>query len=262
MKKHKDMTREELNAYNRAYYAANRERLRRLADARKKPPTPEQVAAARAKSKADRDSDVEGARKKEAAMRESRRDKIRAYAKEYYRNNRDKSLAYAKQWNDKNRLKIRAQQNARLAKTRKIRWATDPAFRIGMNTRKRIWHALQRAGIKKNFSSMEALGCSPSFFRAHLESQFTSEFTWENYGKVWEIDHTIPISKFDLNNFEEVKKAFHYTNCQPLRIEVNRSKGDRLDHRFVPSVRMVEQPVIAPTVDVAGGLALVNQPGL
>jgi hypothetical protein len=39
----------------------------------------------------------------------------------------------------------------------------------------------------------------------------------ENNGlKKWHIHHIIPIHTFDLNNIEEQKKAFHYTNCIPM----------------------------------------------
>ena len=40
--------------------------------------------------------------------------------------------------------------------------------------------------------------------------------TWENHGKIWEIDHILPCASFDLTILEEQKKCFHYTNMQPL----------------------------------------------
>jgi 5-methylcytosine-specific restriction endonuclease McrA len=42
---------------------------------------------------------------------------------------------------------------------------------------------------------------------------------WDNYGVDWEVDHIHPLSKGG---------SFHYTNTQPLTIEENRSKGDKL----------------------------------
>ena len=52
---------------------------------------------------------------------------------------------------------------------------------------------------------------------------------WENYGlKGWHVDHIIPISFYDLTNEDEVKKACHYSNLQPLWWQDNLEKGNKI----------------------------------
>jgi len=85
-------------------------------------------------------------------------------------------------------------------------------------------------GNKKHDSSMNLLGCSPDFFKKHIESNFTEGMTWENYGvKGWHIDHILPCASYDLSSLEQQKMCFHYSNLQPLWWYDNIKKSDSIN---------------------------------
>ena len=55
--------------------------------------------------------------------------------------------------------------------------------------------------------------------------------TWDNWGKgkdKWNIDHIIPLDSFNLSDREQLLKAVHYTNLQPMWEPENTSKSIRL----------------------------------
>ena len=87
---------------------------------------------------------------------------------------------------------------------------------------RRICSCIRGIVIKKSKGSKyeKYLGCSIEFFRKHIESLFQEGMSWRNYGDHrndgWSIDHIIPVSKFNLNNEEELYKCFNYKNTQPL----------------------------------------------
>ena len=71
--------------------------------------------------------------------------------------------------------------------------------------------------------------CSVEKLKQHLESQFKEGMTWTNYGKNgWVIDHIQPCVSFDLSKLSGQKKAFHYTNLQPLWEKVNLHKASKI----------------------------------
>lgn len=102
----------------------------------------------------------------------------------------------------------------------KERYKDDPIYRFTCNIRTHINVRLKNFLKSKNGSTLKYLGCNWDTFIKHIESQFTHGMNWENYGKnkYWEIDHIKPLSKGG---------SFHYTNCQPLPIDENRSKSNK-----------------------------------
>ncbi len=82
--------------------------------------------------------------------------------------------------------------------------------------RGRLANIIQAVINKRKNSAIKSLvGCTHNELAQHLSNRFTSQMTWGNYGE-WVVDHIIPLSLFDLSNKEEVLRANHYTNLQPL----------------------------------------------
>jgi hypothetical protein len=99
--------------------------------------------------------------------------------------------------------------------------------RLSHNFRTRLWGALYRKKTKKICQTEILLGCSIPELKIYIEKQFTQGMNWQNYGrKGWHIDHKIPLDQFDLTDLEQQKKAFHYTNLQPLWAIDNLIKGN------------------------------------
>ena len=68
------------------------------------------------------------------------------------------------------------------------------------------------------------LGIEVGGLREWLEEMFIDGMTWENYGKVWVVDHIVPLRMFDVFDEEELKICWHYKNLMPLLKEDNLKK--------------------------------------
>lgn len=102
----------------------------------------------------------------------------------------------------------------------------DIPFRLLSKARNRLWYVAK--GTAKAGRTVELLGCTPEELKIHIEKQFKPGWTWADWGPVFEIDHIIPCSKFDMTDPEQQKQCFHFTNLQPLLKAVNRSKWNKL----------------------------------
>ena len=147
------------------------------------------------------------------------KEEVLAQCRAYYLENKKEVLDRNAAWRKANRDRVRVKQREYIR--RKL--ATDPAFAFIHLARRRMLNALKGVG-SKSARTVELLGCTGEEAVKHIEKQFAPGMSWANR-KEWHIDHIKPVSKFDLTKPEEQKKAFHYTNLQPLWAWDNRSKG-------------------------------------
>lgn len=147
-----------------------------------------------------------------AACRARYLPKKRKQSRDYYQINRERILERTRARYHAHRCEIYARRKANA----KIRIAT--ALRI------RLHGALRRRS--KRGSAVRLLGCSVVDLISHLERLFQPGMSWQNYGRAgWHIDHIVPLSSFDLTDPDQLAKACHYTNLQPLWAKENLSKG-------------------------------------
>lgn len=95
----------------------------------------------------------------------------------------------------------------------KERLKTDDFYKLQRNLRNRLYYALKNKEWRKNTHFTEYIGCEREILISHIELQFQSGMTWDNYG-LWEIDHIKPLA--NASTEEELYNLCHYTNFQPL----------------------------------------------
>lgn len=109
----------------------------------------------------------------------------------------------------------------------KQRKKSNPAYKIADLLRNRLRCAIKNKS--KRGSAVRDLGCTIQELIVYLESKFDEGMTWDNYTHSgWHIDHIIPLAAFDLTDREQILKACHYTNLQPLWAKDNYRKSDNV----------------------------------
>jgi hypothetical protein len=143
--------------------------------------------------------------------------------RDYYSNNRNLILENKKEYYEKNKKKILENHK----KYEQLQLKNNPLFRLRKNVRRRLHLALN--GKFKSKTTLNLIGCSWEELKVYLESKFQSGMSWDNYGYYgWHVDHIIPVSNFNIENLEELKKCMHYTNLQPLWMIDNLKKSNLL----------------------------------
>jgi len=139
-------------------------------------------------------------------------------SRNYYHRNKDKIKEYCKKNSDKINSK------------RRLYNATHPQARIAHNLRTRINAVIRGKSSGGRLNLL--LGCDMDFYKNYLESMFEDGMTWANYGSgigKWCIDHIKPLESFNLEDGEQQKQAFHWSNSKPMWYSPNCSKGAKFN---------------------------------
>lgn len=219
---------------DRAYYAANKEKICEYQRQHRLAHSDAQVAKKR--EYRNRDPERWRAYYKEYAAHRS--EKRKAYSRDYYSKNSQRIKEHVRQYAKLNAEKVREKArsykklNAEKIRAYKRDWtrnreASDHLYRLLRRVGCRINHAIRSAKSRKATRTIALVGCSPAELASHIEKSFRRGMGWRNRSE-WHIDHVVPLAAFDLTDERQQRVAFHYTNLQPLWRHENLKKGARL----------------------------------
>src|SRR5208282_207774 len=155
--------------------------------------------------------------------RKNNPEKAKEADKKNRENNPEKRAKIVKNWRNKNKDHVRAYDREQL----KIN--LEKRLRVALRTR--LNNAIKRN--TKSGSAVRDLGCSIEFFISYIENKFVKGMSWNNWGKVWQLDHIKPLCDFDLEDREDCLIVLHCTNFQPLSIEDHKNKTIE-DMKIIP----------------------------
>lgn len=140
------------------------------------------------------------------------------------KNNPEKFAAVSARYYLKNKDRIKV----KVVERERQRLKTDIEFRIKKRIRTRLFLAIKNGNFCKKFRN--DLGCDSEYLMRYLESQFLPGMTWNNYGfgkGRWNIDHTIPLRLFNLEDKQHFVLANYYLNLKPMWHEENLRKSGK-----------------------------------
>ena len=152
----------------------------------------------------------------EKKTRDKNKEKRNEYNKEYRKTHKNEIAtrmhSYNKIYKETHRIERK--------EYRKNKKETDINYKIETKLRNKFHRFFKSKKDKYN----DIFGCTSNQFKIWIESNFKYDMNWDNYGKLWHIDHVIPVSIFDLTNEFDVKFCFNWKNTRPLYSHINVSR--------------------------------------
>jgi hypothetical protein len=173
------------------------------------------------------------------------KEKIKERAIQYYLNNKEKVIEYQKNYEDQNKEKVKERMkqyhlnNQEKVKDRKKEYYLKSKCEHDKGKggckicniyqylvklqRSQVQRIIKSTTLNKTKSTIEYLDCSPEYFKEYLQKKMIDGMSFDNI----HIDHIKPVSKFNLEDPDELLKCCHYTNMQPLLAYDNIVKSDK-----------------------------------
>ena len=85
--------------------------------------------------------------------------------------------------------------------------------------KRRIAVALRRYLVERLPSKKYRIyfGCSQDFMRAFIRSQFAEGESWQGFGEKWKIGHVLAAGYFDMENEQDRRLCWNWTNLRVTR---------------------------------------------
>ncbi len=168
------------------------------------------------------------------------RDRFLLKNREYCRNNKDKLKQYRLAHREENlkrqqlysqRPEVKIDTNRR----NRIYLQKNPKAKLGRSLKNQIYQSLRDRKGGRHWESL--VGYSIGDLMKHIEKQFQTGMTWDNYGE-WHVDHIVPVAahNFTKAEDEDFKRCWALENLQPLWATDNHTKSDKLEKHFQPSL--------------------------
>lgn len=205
----------------KGYYNTNKDQIRE----RQKDYNEQHKEILNQTSKKWYDTNIDYARNKQKEYYQENKDDIKLYQQSYNIKNKDKIISNKKKYYQKHKDRI----IKRGLIYHHNKYHTDSKYKVSHILRSRLHNAITQYKLKKEYSTIEYLGCSIDQLMLHL--QYTAEcngyinFDIYSYNSSeYHIDHIKTF--YDMYNGRyTIEEVCHYTNLQILQSDCNLSKG-------------------------------------
>ena len=104
----------------------------------------------------------------------------------------------------------------------RLYYENNEGAKMGLKLRKQTYACLFQDG-KHHLTNL-----TNRALRSWFEFQFGDDLSWDNYPRVWTIDHVVPVAAFDLTDGDQYRMCAHWTNLQPHRDNLGKNNSIRI----------------------------------
>lgn len=178
-----------------------------------------------AKSKKWREDNPERDKENRKKWYEKNIDSIKQKRKKYREENRESIKN--KQAEYRKRPEVIERHRNYIKDYNKNKYANDENYKVMTVMRDHLRRINNKCRGIKEGSTTEVLGYSVDQYKKYLESCFQEDMSWDNYGKLWHIDHSTPITRYIKSGVTDPKIINSLSNLIPMWKEHNLDKFDK-----------------------------------